>query len=263
MNRYENKEIATGIETKSLISVVLPNYNGARFVEKAINSVTQQTYKTLEVIVVDDCSSDDSPTLIRELAKKDDRIRLIEKTKNEGVAIARNTGIQMAKGDYIALLDNDDTWEPDKLDRQLKLAKQGADIVFCSYDFIDENEKVIKRPFIVPTEATFRSMLTSCVISCSTAFIKSELLKEHPFKSDYYHEDYALWMELLNLPIVAKGDQKVLMHYRQITGSRSSKKRNAAKERWIIFRKDLKLDIFTSAISFLLYSVKGIIKYYL
>ena len=219
-----------------LVSVVMPNYNGHRFVEQAIDSVLYQTYKNFELIVVDDCSKDDSLQLVFQKAQKDDRIHIVSLKHNTGVANARNVGIRKAKGEYIALLDNDDLWAEDKLERQLSIAEKGADIVYCSYDFIDEQNTVVKKPFIVPSQTNFNKMLSSSVISCSTSFIKTRLMQEHPFRTEFYHEDYVLWMELLRVCTTAYGDKKVLMHYRQVTGSRSNKKGNAAKERWITYR---------------------------
>lgn len=246
-----------------LISVVMPNYNGHRFVEQAIDSVLNQTYQNFELIVVDDCSNDDSLSLIEHKAQSDNRIRVIALEHNAGVANARNVGIKEAKGEYIALLDNDDLWTEDKLERQLALAQKGADIVYCSYDFIDEENNSIKKPFIVPQETNFNKMLASSVISCSTSFIKTELMQAHSFNPDFYHEDYVLWMELLRVCPTAFGDQKVLMHYRQVTGSRSNKKGNAAKERWNTYRKALKLNVVTSAWAFVRYALNGVMKYYL
>ena len=246
-----------------LISVVMPNYNGHRFVEQAINSVLNQTYQNFELIVVDDCSNDDSLSLIEHKAQSDNRIRVIALEHNVGVANARNVGIKEAKGEYIALLDNDDLWTEDKLERQLALAQKGANIVYCSYDFIDEQNNSIKKPFVVPQQTNFNKMLASSVISCSTSFIKTKLMLAHPFNPGFYHEDYVLWMELLRVCPTAYGDPKVLMHYRQVTGSRSSKKSNAAKERWNTYRKALKLNAVTSAGAFVRYAVKGVVKYYL
>ena len=246
-----------------LITVVMPNYNGHRFVEQAIDSVLNQTYPNFELLVVDDCSKDDSLQLIQQKAQSDDRIRVIALEQNAGVANARNVGIKEAKGEFIALLDNDDLWTEDKLERQLSIAQKGVDIVYCSYDFIDEENRSIKKPFVVPPQTNFNKMLASSVISCSSSFIKTELMQMHPFNSDFYHEDYVLWMELLRVCPAAHGDQKVLMHYRQVTGSRSSKKRNAAKERWNTYRKALKLDAVTSARAFVRYAVNGVMKYYL
>ena len=246
-----------------LISVVMPNYNGHRFVEQAIDSVLSQTYQNFELLIVDDCSEDDSLQLIKRKTQSDSRIRVIALEDNAGVANARNVGIKEAKGEYIALLDNDDLWTKDKLERQLAIAEKGADIVYCSYDFIDEQNSPIKKPFIVPQQTNFNKMLASSVISCSTSFIKTELMQAHPFNADFYHEDYVLWMELLRVCPTAYGDEKVLMHYRQVTGSRSNKKSNAAKERWNTYRKALKLNAVTSAWAFVRYAVNGVMKYYL
>lgn len=251
------------MKNEVLISVVMPNYNGHRFVEQAIDSVLSQTYQNFELLVVDDCSKDDSLQLIKQKAQRDSRIRVIALEKNDGVANARNVGIREAKGKYIALLDNDDLWTVDKLERQLAIAEKGADIVYCSYDFIDEQNNEIKKPFIVPQQTNFNKMLASSVISCSTSFIKTELMKSYPFNSEFYHEDYVLWMELLRVCPTAYGDEKVLMHYRQVTGSRSNKKGNAAKERWNTYRKALKLNVVTSAWAFVRYAVNGVMKYYL
>lgn len=248
---------------RPLITVVMPNYNGHRFVEQAIDSVLSQTYQDFELLVVDDCSKDDSLQLIKQKAQSDSRIRVIALEKNAGVANARNVGIREAKGKYIALLDNDDLWTADKLERQLTIAEKGADIVYCSYDFIDEQNNEIKKPFIVPKQTNFNKMLASSVISCSTSFIKTELMQAHPFNPEFYHEDYVLWMELLRVCPTAYGDEKVLMHYRQVTGSRSNKKGNAAKERWNTYRKALNLNIATSMWAFVRYAVNGVIKYYL
>ena len=243
-----------------LVSVVIPNYNGERFVEKTLKSVLDQTYQYFEIIVVDDASTDASPSIIQGFADRDPRIRLIRLKKNGGVSNARNTGIREARGEYIALLDNDDLWTPDKLERQVKLAGE-AEIVYCSYDFIDENDQPIKRPFVVKPEATFASMLSTSVISCSTAFIRADLLKEHPFDSSFYHEDYVLWMQLLRLPVKARGDEKVLMHYRQVSTSRNIRKGNAAKNRWTAYRKALGLSLPVSVWAFIRYAVRGVMKY--
>ncbi len=243
-----------------LISVVIPNYNGERFISQTLDSVLNQTYQVFEIIVVDDCSTDGSPGIIAGYCERDPRIRMIRLPENGGVANARNTGIIQAKGEFVALLDNDDLWTSNKLERQIKLADQ-ADIIYCSYDFIDEDNKPVKRPFIVTEKITFDSMLGSSMISCSTAMIKTDILRSHLFDSRYYHEDYVLWMQLLSVPIPAAGDKKVLMHYRQVSTSRNIKKGNAAKHRWKAYREALGLSIPASVNAFIRYTVKGILKY--
>lgn len=248
---------------KTLVSVVMPVYNASKYLEEAIESVLQQTYENFELIIVDDCSKDNSLEIARRYEDQDQRIRVIAGEKNQGVAHVRNRGILEANGDYIALLDCDDVWCDTKLERQVHLiVKEDADLAYCSYDFIDENSNEVLKPFIVPEITNYKKMLASSVISCSTALIESQLLKAHPFKPGFYHEDYLLWMELLSLPVKAVGDPTVLMHYRQVKGSRSNNKRNAAIKRWKIYREALGLGLIESIVAFAAYALHGVIKYY-
>ena len=245
-----------------LVSVVMPNYNGARFIGSAIESVLMQTYGNIELIIVDDHSNDASLEIIQKYCKEDSRVSVIKLTKNSGVAVARNTGIGAAQGQYIALLDSDDVWEKDKIELQLDLAiTKGSDLVYCSYGFINENGLSVKKPFIVPCTTDYKRMLSVSVISCSTVFAREKLLKDHPFSTHYYHEDYLLWMQLLKLPLSVAGNQKVLAHYRQVSGARSSNKKVAAKERWNIYRRALEMNVVESIYYFLQYGIHGVMKY--
>lgn len=247
---------------EALVSIIVPNYNSEKFIKETLDSVLAQTYQNWEMFVVDDCSTDGSVEIIRSYAEKDARIRLVLREKNSGVANVRNAGIQLANGEYIALLDSDDVWTADKLARQVSLLQEtGADLAYCSYDFIDENSTPLNKTFKVPEKTNFKKMLAKNVVSCSTAMITTDVLKAHPFNPEYYHEDYVLWMELMKIPVAAVGDSKVLMHYRQSANSRSHKKGNAAKHRWIIYRKVLKLSWIRSAWAFVRYAINGVLKY--
>lgn len=247
------------------VSVVIPAYNCTHCLQRTVQSVQAQTFQDWEAIIVDDCSTDDTYAIAQQLAAEDPRIRVLHNPVNSGVSVTRNRAIAEAKGAYIALLDGDDLWTPDKLERQVALLEQGYDLVYCSYDFVDENWNPIRhrKPFIVPEETNFRKMLVSSVISSSTALARRELLQAHPYRADVYHEDYTLWMELLSQPIRVAGDKNVLMHYRQSTGSRSNGKLKAAKERWETYRSVLKLGLFTSVWAFVCYSFLGVKKYFL
>lgn len=247
-----------------LVSVVMPVYNAARFLRQAVDSVLCQTYRNIELIMVDDCSVDESMQIMLEYQKKDARVRIIAGERNQGVAHVRNRGIQAANGAYIALLDSDDVWELTKIQKQVDLIrKEQADIVYCSLDFIDENGTMIKKPFIVPAKTDYEKMLVRCAFTCSTIMVESDLLKAHPFKSEYYHEDFLLWMELMALPVKAVGEPAVLMHNRQVIGSRSNNKINAAKHRWKIYREALGMSVLKSGITFVRYAVWGAVKYYI
>lgn len=247
-----------------MISIIMPAYNSENYIAEAIESVIGQTYTEWELLVIDDYSSDQTTKIIQKYMENDTRIQLIRKKQNDGVAVTRNIGIQKAKGEFIAFLDSDDVWKSNKLEEQLKLQrKTGAAIIYCSYDFVDENNKKILKPFIVPEQTDYKSMLSSSVISCSTALIDTKLLKQHMFEPDVYHEDYVLWMKLLKIPVKAKGCLEVLTHYRQVSGSRSNDKKNAAIQRWYIYRKVLKMGRVDSSIAFIKYAFKGVKKYYL
>lgn len=247
-----------------MVSIVMPAYNCEKFIGKAIKSVQDQTWTEWELIIIDDCSTDHTYDTADTYAQKDTRIRLLRQEQNSGVACARNRGIQEAKGDMIAFLDSDDAWVSTKLEKQLELQRETrAEIIYCSYDFIDENDETIRKPFIVPGITNYDKMLASSVISCSTALIKTSLLKEHLFQPEYYHEDYVLWMELLAIPVRAVGNREVLAHYRQLSGSRSNNKKNAAKQRWFVYRNVLHLGMIKSLNAFAKYALLGMIKYVL
>ena len=179
------------------------------------------------------------------------------------MANARNVGICQAHGKYIAFLDSDDVWLPNKISRQLALInKTGAQIAFSSYSLVDSLGQPCGKQFIVPAMTSFNEMLAQNVIGCSTAVIESEILKRHPMKSEYMHEDYVLWMELLQEPDVrAVGVREVLVHYRVLNGSRSHNKVKSAAGRWKIYRGALKMGFFKSSGAFLRYAINGIKKY--
>ena len=117
-----------------MISVIIPSYNRANIIERSAKSVLNQTYKDIELIIVDDCSSDNTEEVVAEFAKYDSRVRYIRHEKNQGACVARNTGIDAAKGEYIAFQDSDDLWYPEKLEKQMAaLESTGAEILFCKY----------------------------------------------------------------------------------------------------------------------------------
>ena len=250
-------------QNKAFVSVIMPAYNSEKYISAAIESVTKQTHENWELIVINDASPDNSAEIAQKYAEKDLRIRVINQKSNGGVSRARNLGIESAKGDFIAFLDSDDVWVSEKLEKQLKLLDENnAQIAYSSYDFIDENGKSIKKPFFVSKETDYKKMLGKNEFGCSTVLLKADLLKEHKFSTEFYHEDYLLWLTLLKLPVKALGVTDVLTHYRVVETSRSFDKKNAAKHRWEIYRKALKLSLFESTVAFLKYAVTAVKKHY-
>lgn len=247
-----------------MISIVVPVYNLEDYLSETIQSVQSQTLSDWEMIVVDDASTDDSYAIACAAARKDSRITVLQNSENLGVAATRNRGIAAVQGEYIAMLDADDLWEPHKLERQLAQISQGYDLVFSSYDFVDASGRPLRRPgpFIVPERVTYRSMLVNNTIGHSSVMARAALMKQHPFRPDTYHEDYVLWLELFAQGISAFGDQDVLMHYRLREGSRSRNKRTAARKRWEVYRKVLHLSLWKSLALFVNYACVSVRKYF-
>lgn len=244
------------------ISVIIPAYNASKNITETIESVLAQTFTDFEVIVADDGSLDNTVDVVLSLTERDDRVKIYRTEKNQGVSKARNFAISNATGEWIAFLDSDDLWTKDKLEKQISLAeKSNADIVYCSYGIVDENGHPLCRDFIVEPETNYNMMLARSVISCSTAMIKRDHFDKYSFSTDYAHEDYALWMEMLHDGLVAVGITEVLAYYRIYKGTRSANKFKAAKNRWIIYRKHLRMSFFCSCVCILRYSFKAVKKY--
>lgn len=245
---------------KNLVSVIIPVYNAAKTIEKTIKSVLHQSYTYFEIIIIDDCSTDNSFQIIEELSESDSRIILYRNEKNLGVAKTRNAGINIAKGEFISFLDSDDIWKSTKLEKQLEYIKQNnGDICYTSYEMIDNNEtnRVLRG---VPKEINYKGLLKENVICCSTTIVKSDLLKKYLFETEFFHEDFVLWLKLLRAGYKAVGIQETLVIYRK--GGRSSDKLKACKNRWIVYRKSEGLSLISSMYYFIKYTINGVKKYY-
>lgn len=247
------------LNNSTLVSVVMPAYNAERFIEETIQSVVWQTYENWELIVVDDCSTDGTRSLVMQWADRDSRITLLPCRENGGVAKARNVGIAAAKGRWIALLDSDDLWMADKLEKQLKLAEEtGAELIYCSYALMSPERETI---FLVPEETDYEKTLVQSVISCSTVLMEKSIAQRYPFSSTYYHEDYILWLSILRDGHRARGCREVLAKYRLHPNSRASNKWNSARQRWVVYREYLHLPLFKSCKVFVRYTLAGLKKY--
>lgn len=249
-------------ETQPLVSVIMPAYNCERYIEIAIRSVIAQTYQNWELLVIDDGSTDSTPEIVETLASVDARIKLIRNPVNIGVAKTRNKGFVLSRGHFVALLDSDDVWYPNKLEKQLLLAqKTGAEIIYCSYAIVDENGQKKCADFIVPDQIDYDGMLVKSVVSCSTAMLSREIVDNYSFRADYYHEDLLLWLELMRDQNNARGVTDVLAEYRILHGSRSFNKARSAVERWKIYRQYMKEPFVKSIKLIVRYAILAMSKY--
>jgi teichuronic acid biosynthesis glycosyltransferase TuaG len=244
-----------------LVSIIMPLYNSEKFLSSAIESVISQTYKNWELILIDDKSTDNSLQKAMQHMKQDSRIKLIELQDNSGPAIARNTGIKAAKGKYIAFLDSDDMWLPEKLELQIKfMNERNTNFSYTAYRKIDEdgeNRGIVS----VPESITYNKLLNTNIIGCLTAIYNAEKLGKIYMPNIIKRQDYALWLKILKKEVQAFGLNIPLAIYRVRKNSVSSNKLKAAFYQWKIYREIEQLNIIKSLYHFINYMYYGFMKY--
>lgn len=252
-------DLANTKELMPLVSVIMPSYNAEKYIDEAIRSVIAQTYTNWELFVIDDGSTDRTARIAQSYAEKDSRVIFRQNSHNMGTANTRNIGIRLANGEWIATLDSDDIWHPEKLEIQLKKAQEtGALFLYSSYSLFCDG---FRQEYTVPEKVDYSSLLTENVIGCSTVMMHKSILEDHLFPSEVYHEDYALWLDLLRAGYNAVGCTEVLTEWRIVRNSRSFNKRKSAKNRWIIYRKMEKLPLYKSMKVFAAYAYHGFKKH--
>jgi teichuronic acid biosynthesis glycosyltransferase TuaG len=244
-----------------MVSIITPSYNSSCFIEQAIESVLNQTYSDLEMIIVDDCSKDKSCEIIEKYTIKDERIKLIRLNKNVGAAEARNIALRMARGRYIAFLDSDDMWISLKLEKQLKfMSEVEASFVFSQYERISEDGQKKLNTIKVPMQINYNGFLRNTIIGTLTVLIDKKKTGYFEMPNIKSSHDMALWCLLLKKGISAYGQQESLALYRVVSTSNTSKKWKAAKDVWKVYREIEKLGFLFSLYNFILYVIHAIIK---
>ena len=242
------------------MSVITPSYNAERFIGQTIESVLNQSYTNWEMLIVDDCSRDQTVEIIKQYEKQDDRIRLIQLEENSGSAIARNTAMDHAKGKYLAFLDSDDMWLPEKLEKQVAFMET-KDIAFSFTQYLrvkedgTETEMVSKLPEIV----TYEDLMKQCVIGCLTVMLDKEKIGNFRMVNIRTRQDFAFWLTLLRNGFLAYGYPEVLAHYRLVDNSISSNKVQAAKRNWYVYREIEKQNLFKSLWYFSNYGFRSVL----
>ena len=245
----------------SLVSIITPSYNSSKFIKDCVASVFSQTYKNWEMIIVDDCSKDNSKEIISELSTKDKRIKPIFLEKNVGAAEARNAAIRQSKGKYVAFLDSDDLWNPKKLEKQLSFMYEN-EIAFSytNYQFISENGEDLSNIISAPEKMTYDSYLKNTIIGCLTVIIDREKSGEFEMPNIRSSHDMALWLLIMKRGFSAYGLDDNLARYRIVTTSNTASKWHAAKDVWKVYRKVEKLSFIYSAWCFVWYAFNALKK---
>lgn len=270
---------------KELVSVIVPVYYAAPYVAKTIEMVRRQTHTAWELLLIDDCSEDGSAEVIekalaacrhhglRPMSEDVRRVEeyalgggqsafLVRKRSNEGAAKARNTGLKMAQGRYIAFLDADDVWSPDKLEKELGFMKEmRAGFVFTAYEFGDEKAVPTGKIVHVPERLTYREALSRTVIFTTTVLLDRKAIPQELIAMpDVASEDTATWWQILRAGHIAYGLDEVLAIYRRPEKSLSSNKFTAIKRIWGLYRKQEKLSVISSMYYFVFWAYRATIR---
>lgn len=246
------------------ISIVVPVYNAEKYILDTISMVQNQSFENWELLLVEDCSRDNSRDILKqfEAENQDRRIQIFYQSKNMGAATARNLGTEKANGEYLAFLDADDVWKRDKLQKELVFMKeQEAAFVYTSYEFGDEEAKGLGKYVRVKESLTYEEALSRTIIFTSTTLfdlkkIKKELLMMPKVAS----EDTATWWQILKTGIRAVGFDEVTTVYRRPAKSLSSNKGKAIVRIWNLYRNVENLSFIKSICCFIPWAYRATVR---
>ena len=246
---------------KDLVSIVMPAYNSEKYISDSINSVIKQTYTDWELIIIDDCSKDNTLSIVKEFQATYNNIRIYRNDENSGVSKTRNKGIYEAQGEWIAFLDSDDMWEENKLAIQMKYAqKNNANFMFTGVSYIDENGSYYKGIFEVPEKVAYKKLLKQNIISCSSVLVKKSYFTDIKMENDNIHEDFCVWLKILRLEPFAYGINQPLLIYRISRNSKSGNKIKSLKMAYKTYRY-LGINPVKACYFMLFYIAKNLKKY--
>lgn len=251
-------------ESGKLVSVIIPVYNVKDYIRDTVDTVLQQTWHDLELLLVEDCSTDGTRAVLEAYLERlqDERVRLICLPQNGGAANARNQGLAQAKGRYIAYLDADDLWDPGKLEKEIAFAgSRHAAFVFTGYEFADENGRGLGKIVRVPEHLNYRQALKNTTIFTSTVLFDTELIpKELLEMPKVKSEDTALWWKILKNGYTAHGLDENLVRYRRAGKTLSSNKLEAIRRIWNLYRRVEGLNVVYSLWNFCFWAARAVLR---
>lgn len=243
-----------------LVSIITPSWNVEGLIGETIKSVQAQTMGDWELLIADDCSTDQTANVVERHAAADPRVKLIRQPRNGGPALARQAAIDRAEGRYLAFLDSDDLWLPTKLERQIAFAKEKrAALSYTAFRRIDEAGSVTGRPITVPASLTYEELLRNTSIATLTALVDRDIAGKVAMKNEPY-DDFCLWLSILKPGHVAYGLNEDLARYRVRGVSVSSRRLRSAGWVWHIYRNVERLPLPKSAWCFAHWAARAWLK---
>lgn len=246
------------------VSVVLATFNCDKYIEETISSILGQSFSDFELLITDDCSTDNTYQILNKYKEKDDRIKVFRNSQNSGAAVSRNNSISMAQGRFIAFIDSDDLWLPDKLNKQIHFMQQGHyALSFTSYEIIDKESNLTGR-FVdvqIPDSIDYHDLLAKkATFGCSSVMVDKEQIGDFSMPLIRTGQDYATWLSLLKVTKSAYLLRQPLTRYRITPGSISRNKFKKAKRQWQIYRDIESLGVFKSFYYFCNYAYRAVVR---
>ena len=228
-----------------LVSIILPYYKKKNFILKTINSVTSQKFKNFELIIIYDDTDKSDLKYLTEICNNDKRIKILINKTNQGAGISRNKGLRVAKGNYIAFIDADDIWHPNKIYFQLNFMKKNKfNITHTSYYVTNSKSQIIGKR--IANNLTYYDLVKSCDIGLSTVILKKKILKKKFFANLKTKEDYVLWLRLAKKGHKFYGLNKFFTRWMSLNNSLSSSTIQKLFDGYKVYRIHLKKSVFLS-----------------
>ena len=211
------------------ISIIMPAFNAEKTIEESIRSVLAQSYRDFELLIIDDCSTDSTCDIVSSLIEPESKAELYRLEENSGTAYARNYGISVAKGKWIAFLDSDDLWKEEKLQKHIDFIQEtGAIISYTATSFIAFDGKPYKYVMRAKYRFTYKKLLRRNLMSCSSVIVRKDIISRVQMGSGMMHEDYATWLQILRETECAYGLDEPLLIYRLSKSSKSARRLKSA-----------------------------------
>jgi glycosyltransferase involved in cell wall biosynthesis len=248
----------------SLISIITATFNSENEILNTYNSLSAQTIIHWEWLITDDCSSDGTTNLLNDISEKDPRVKLFHNEENSGAAVSRNNSLGHAKGEFIAFIDSDDLWLPNKLQTQLAFMENNKiDFCFTAYELINEQGLPLGKKVDAQQLGafTYNDMLRKkATLGCSTVMLRKSAFEDITMPLLRTGQDYATWLKLLKSGKNAHLLNEVLTSYRIMPDSISRNKFKKAKRQWQIYREIENLPLLKSVVCFCFYAWRAVFR---
>lgn len=250
------------IVEEKLVSIIMPAYNAENFIEETMISLLNQTYQNWELIVVDDCSNDRTQHIILSYVNQDDRVKYFRLSTNSGAAVARNIGIGKSKGYFIAFLDSDDLWKPDKLSKQIQFMQEYDYHFTCSYyGKINEKSLVLDKHITYKNIADYEELLKNCPGN-STVIYNADILGKFTIPNIRKRNDYVMWLQVIKKSKYLYCCCEELSYHRESSSSLSANKKNLVSYHWKVYREIEKLSLVKSTYLIIYWVIKSLVGKY-